>query len=668
MCGIAGAIWQNPSAAIDRATLDRMVALIAHRGPDDSGAYCREWHQEGGSAPVPGVALGHRRLSIIDVAGSRQPIANEDATVWALFNGEIYNFRDLRRRLEGSGHRFRTSGDTETIVHLYEDEGPDFARHLWGMFAIAIWDSRQRQLVLVRDRLGKKPLVYRLEKDRLLFASELKCLLAVPGVPREVDPEAIDEYLTYQYVPYPNTVFRGIRKLPPAHFAVWRDGQMRIESYWQPDFSREIVRPWRECVAELRELLTDAVRLRLQSDVPLGAFLSGGIDSSVIVGLMSRLNGEAANTATGEAASEIVGRKANGRGSGNDRIKSFSIGFADADFDETAYARLVAERFGTDHHELRVEATAAELLPKLVWHFDEPMADSSALPTWHVAELARRDVTVALTGDGGDELFGGYDRYQAVWISSIIDRFPKLVRHLFASQFWQRLPGRERPRSIARRLARLSTSLGKPMQRRYLDWIGLFGEADRAALYSDDFLSRLADIDPAEFLNRAWRRAGRRDPVTAASLADLTTYLPCDLLVKVDIASMAHSLECRQPFLDHRLVEWAAALPVRYKQRFGRGKRILREAFGDLLPVEIRRRRKMGFGVPLDRWLRGDLHSFAREVLLDPLALGRGYFRNDAVTRLLDEHRSGRVSHGHRIWALLVLELWHRQWVDGAAI
>lgn len=645
MCGIAGAVWQTPSDAIDGATLERMIALLAHRGPDDSGTYCRPWHQEGATAPVPGVALGFRRLSIIDPATSRQPICNEDETVWALFNGEIYNFRELRRRLEGSGHRFRTAGDTETIVHLYEDEGPEFARHLWGMFAIAIWDSRHRRLVLVRDRLGKKPLVYRLEKDRLLFASELKSLLAIPGVPRDVDPEAIDEYLTYQYVPHPNTIFRGIRKLPPAHFAVWHEGEMRIESYWQPDFNREIVRPWRECVAELRELLTDAVRLRLQSDVPLGAFLSGGVDSSIIVGLMNRLNG-----GDGSAA------------------KTFSIGFSDADFDETAYARIVANRFGTEHHELSVDASAAEMLPKLVWHFDEPMADSSALPTWHVAELARRDVKVALTGDGGDELFAGYDRYRAVWISSIIDRMPWPLRSALASRFWQHLPGSGRPRSIARRMGRLSAALNKPIARRYLDWIGIFGEADRAALYTDEFLSRLTDVDPAEFLIRAWRRAARRDPVTAASLADMTTYLPCDLLVKVDIASMAHGLECRQPFLDHRLVEWAAALPVRYKQRLGRGKRILREAFDDLLPAEIQRRPKMGFGIPLDRWLRGELRDFTRQVLLDPIAIGRGYFRADAVIRLLDEHQSGRISHGHRIWALLILELWHRQWVDAAPI
>ncbi|HEV3418638.1 MAG TPA: asparagine synthase (glutamine-hydrolyzing), partial [Pirellulales bacterium] len=519
MCGITGAIWNDPAAALDAATLERMTDLVAHRGPDDRGSYRSDYRLQTGAAPQPGVALGHRRLSIIDIEGSRQPLSNEDGTIWVVFNGEIYNFRDLRRRLEGSGHRFRTQGDVETIVHLYEDEGPDFAKHLWGMFALAIWDAPRRQLVLARDRLGKKPLVYRVETNRLLFASEMKCLLAVPGVAREIDPGALDEYLTYQYVPHPNTILRGIRKLPPAHYAVWRDGGLNVASYWQPDFNHEENRPPGEYVEELQSRMSDAVRLRLQSDVPLGAFLSGGVDSSIVVGLMSRLSGSP--------------------------VKTFSIGFPDSEYDETRYAREVAERFGTEHHELRVEPNAVEILPKLAWHYDEPMADSSALPTWYVAELTRREVKVALTGDGGDELFAGYDRYRAVRLSSHFDKLPGPLRRLMASSAWQRLPGGNRPRSFIRRLKRFAAALGRPIQRRYLEWIGIFDEAARAALYTDEFLASLPDVDPAEFLNRAWRRAGRRDAVTAASLADLTTYLPCDLLTKVDIAAMAHGLECR---------------------------------------------------------------------------------------------------------------------------
>jgi asparagine synthase (glutamine-hydrolysing) len=640
MCGITGAVWIDPAAALDAATLERMTDLVAHRGPDDRGCYRSDYRLQTGAAPQPGVALGHRRLSIIDIEGSRQPLSNEDGTIWVVFNGEIYNFRDLRRRLEGSGHRFRTQGDVETIVHLYEDEGPDFAKHLWGMFAVAIWDAPRRQLVLARDRLGKKPLVYRAETNRLLFASELKCLLATPGVPREIDPGALDEYLTYQYIPHPNTIFRGIRKLPPAHYAVWRDGRLNVASYWQPDFNHEERRPLGEYVEELQSRMTDAVRLRLQSDVPLGAFLSGGIDSSIVVGLMSRLSGSP--------------------------VKTFSIGFPESDYDETRYAREVAERFGTEHHELRVEPNALEILPKLAWHYDEPMADSSAVPTWYVAELTHREVKVALTGDGGDELFAGYDRYRAVRLSTLFDRLPGPLRRLLASSLWQRLPGGNRRRSFIRRLKRFTAALGQPVQRRYLDWIGIFDEAGRAALYSDEFLASLPNVDPTEFLNRAWRRAGRRDTVTAASLADLTTYLPCDLLTKVDIASMAHGLECRQPFLDHRVVELAIAMPVQFKQRFGRGKRILLEAFDDLLPPSVRRRRKMGFGIPLESWLRNELKQFTREVLLDRVSLGRGYFRPEAVTRIVEEHQSGARNHGYQLWSLLVFELWHRQWMEAA--
>jgi asparagine synthase (glutamine-hydrolysing) len=494
--------------------------------------------------------------------------------------------------------------------------------------------------VLARDRLGKKPLVYRVEKDRLLFASELKCLLAVPGVPRELDPGALDEYLTYQYVPHPNTIFRGIRKLPPAHYAVWRDGRIDVASYWQPDFNHQENRPLGEYVEELHSRLSDAVRLRLQSDVPLGAFLSGGVDSSIVVGLMSRLSGSP--------------------------VKTYSIGFPESDYDETRFAREVAERFGTEHHELRVEPNAVEILPKLAWHYDEPMADSSAVPTWYVSELTRREVKVALTGDGGDELFAGYDRYRAVRLSALVDRLPGPLRRLTASSVWQRLPGGNRRRSFIRRLKRFAAALGRPIQRRYLDWIGIFDETARAALYTDEFLASLPDIDPAEFLNRAWQRASQRDAVTAASLADLTTYLPCDLLTKVDIASMAHGLECRQPFLDHRVVELAIAMPVQFKQRFGRGKRILLKAFGDLLPPSIRRRRKMGFGVPLESWLRTEIKQFTREVLLDPMSLGRGYFRPEAVARLVEEHQSGARDHSYQLWSLMVFELWHRQWMDGS--
>ncbi len=638
MCGITGAVWTEPDKALDGPTLQRMVESLRHRGPDDEGYYTADLQTRPAYGATPGVALGHRRLAIIDVACGRQPLSNEDGTVWIVFNGEIYNYRDLRRRLEGTGHRFRTHGDTEVIVHLYEDEGPGFLQHLNGMFALALWDAPRRQLLLARDRLGEKPLAYRLEPGRLLFASELKSLLEAPGVPRALDPQAIDAYLTYQYVPHPQSIFRGFSKLPPAHLAIYREGRLEVRPYWQPDFQAEEDRPIDDYAGQLRELMTSAVRLRLESEVPLGAFLSGGTDSTIVVGLMQQLMSQP--------------------------VRTFSIGFPVPEYDETRYAQLVAERFGTVHREFRVEPDAMAVLPKLVWHYDEPFADSSAVPTWYVAELTRQHVTVALTGDGGDELFAGYPRYRAVWLAHGLDRLPGPLRRLAAARFWQRLPGSARQKSLVRRLKRFAEAMGQPPLRRYLEWIAIFNESRRADLYSDGFLAVLPDEDPLDFLAARAALSSRRDPVTSISLADLVTYLPCDILTKVDIAAMAHGLETRPPFLDHRVVELAARMPLRHKFRRGVGKRILHRAFGDLVPREIRTRPKMGFGVPLDHWFRGPLAGFARDVLLDRRTLGRGLFRPEAVTALVESHLAGRFDHSYRLWALLVLELWQRQWLD----
>lgn len=657
MCGITGGVWTRPERALDAPTLRRMVAALRHRGPDDAGFFLAglgipdslqgpfpvppsadQSGETASSPPAIGVALGHRRLAIIDVAGGRQPLANEDGSVWIVFNGEIYNYRALRRRLEGTGHRFRTQSDTEVIVHLYEDHGLEFVEPLNGMFALALWDARKRQLVLARDRLGEKPLVYRVEPGRLLFASELKSLLEIHDVPRAMDPQALDAYLTYQYVPHPLSIFRGFSKLPPGHLAVYRDDRLEVRPYWQPDFQREEERSLADYAAELRELLTSAVQLRLESEVPLGAFLSGGTDSTIVVGLMQRLLSEP--------------------------VRTFSIGFPVPEYDETRYARLAAAQFGTDHREFRVEPDAVQILPRLVWHFDEPFADSSAVPTWYVAELTRQHVTVALTGDGGDELFAGYPRYRAVWLGEKVDRLPRLLRQVLSSRWWQRLPGATRQKSLLRRLRRFSEALAEPPLRRYLEWIAVFRECQRAALYSQDFLDVLPDADPLDFLASAARRSSQRDPVTAICLTDLLTYLPCDLMTKVDIAAMAHGLETRPPLLDHRVVELAARMPLRHKFRRGRGKEVLRYAFGDLLPGPIRRRAKMGFGVPLDHWFRGPLADLARQVLLDRRTLGRGLFRPEAVTTLVESHLAGQADHSYRLWALLVLEMWQRQWLD----
>ncbi|QDU26993.1 Asparagine synthetase [glutamine-hydrolyzing] 1 [Anatilimnocola aggregata] len=634
MCGIAGAIWTKPERAIELPVLERMTSALKHRGPDDQGLYQNGYRVRPPYDAQPGIALGHRRLSIIDLAGGHQPLANEDETVWVVFNGEIYNFVDLRRRLEGSGHKFRTDSDTETIVHLYEDEGPECFAHLAGMFSIAIWDSNRRRLVLGRDRLGKKPLVYRHEAGRLLFASELKSLLQVPGAPRDIDFSAIDEYLTYQYVPHPNTIFRGYKKLPPGHFAVWQDDELQVRPYWQPDFTAEHPCAEIEAVERVRELLNSAVKTRLRSDVPLGAFLSGGIDSSLIVALMQQQAGE--------------------------RVKTFTIGFPIKEYDESPYAERVAKHLGTDHQTLRVDPDAVRVLPQLAYHYDEPFGDSSAVPTWYVSQLTREHVTVALSGDGGDELFAGYPRYRAAALGGWFDRVP-MIRSLFAANLWQSLPSSGRQKSRVRQFKRFASSLSLTPERRYLDWISIFNEARRGELYNEDFLAQLPNSDPAGFLLAAWKRTKGRDPISAASLTDLVTYLPCDLMTKVDIASMAHGLEIRAPFLDHRLVEFAAGLPVKFKHRNRRGKWLLKRAFGELLPNEVWQRPKMGFGVPLDHWFRNELRPLVRETLLDGQCTTQ-WFRREAISELIEDHEQRRFDHSARIWSLLMLELWLREW------
>lgn len=637
MCGITGAVWTHPDKAIAPDVLARMTQTLAHRGPDDEGHYSAELRHRPAYETVPGVALGFRRLSIIDLAGGHQPLCNEDGSIWIVFNGEVYNFADLRRRLEGAGHQFKTDSDTECIVHLYEDEGPACFEHLSGMFAIAIWDSRHRRLVLGRDRLGKKPLVYRHDPGRLLFASELKSLLQVPGIPRDVDPAAVDEYLTYQYVPHPGTILKGFRKLPPGYLAIWQEDRLEVRPYWKPDFSQQQTISQGEAQERLEVLLEQAVKTRMRSDVPLGAFLSGGVDSSLIAALMQRNSGQ--------------------------KIKTFSLGFSVKEYDETKYARQVAEHLGTEHYEETITPEALTILPKLAHHYDEPFGDSSAIPTWYVSEMTRKHVTVALSGDGGDELFAGYSRYRAVQLASRLDHLP-LIRWLASSRIWQWIPSSSRQKSRLRQMKRFAEALQQPPAQRYLNWIGIFSEQRRAELYHDDFVKTLPNSDPADFLKQAWGRAGNRDSTTAATVADILTYLPCDLLNKVDIASMAHGLECRQPFLDHHLVEFAATLPLSYKLRRGKGKYLLRKTFGNLLPEAIWSRRKMGFGVPLDYWFRGALRPLLEDVLLSENAHSRAFFRAESVRALAEEHWRGTFDHSARLWLLLMLEMWMKTWLS----
>lgn len=630
MCGICGFAGRRGGRDEALGLLKAMASRVIHRGPDDEGYF---------ASGDGSVGLGHRRLSIIDLSGGKQPMTNEDGTVTVVYNGEIYNFAELKKDLEARGHRFTTHCDTEVVVHMYEEKGPDCVDSFRGMFAFAIWDERAKRLFFARDRLGVKPFYYRAAGGAFSFASEIKSILADKGVPRRVDAAALDRYLTYQYVPHPMTMFEGISKLPPAHRGIWENGRLTIERYWLPRFDEEVPGTFEEYLEKTRSMLAEATRMRLMSDVPLGAFLSGGIDSSITVALMA------------EASARPV--------------KTFTIGFKEKKFNETNYARLVAERYGTEHTEFIVEPKGLEILGELAWHYDEPFADSSAVPTYYVSQLTSEKVTVALSGDAGDEDFAGYPRYRAVKLAAMYDRAPGVLKAFLSPRLWRRLPVSVEQKSMRRRAKKLVLGLGLPPEERYLAWIAIFDEARKRALYSDAFTSQVASAGPAmDFLMDEYARSRGRDFVSRTSFVDMTTYLPCDLLTKVDIASMAHSLEVRSPFLDHKVVEMAVGMPVRYKMRGIDGKYILKKAFADRLPREIIDRPKMGFGVPISRWFRTDLSGFIGRVLLDHKSLGRGYFRPESVKALLDEHTRGVFDHGYRIWALLMLELWHRTYID----
>lgn len=613
-----------------------MTDAISHRGPDDEGHWIaapKTNQSVINGTPSPGVALGFRRLSIIDLTTGHQPLGNEDGTIQIVFNGEIYNYPQLRHRLEGSSHQFRTSSDTETIVHLYEDLGTECFSHLNGMFALAIWDGRNDRLVLARDRMGKKPLYYTVKNGSLYFSSELKCLMTLPEMSREIEPGAIDLFLTYQYIPHPHSIYKGIYKLPPGHFAVYERDELRIEKFWSVDWSHEIVIDQPTASEQLRTLLADAVRIRLRSDVPLGAFLSGGIDSSLIVAI---------------AQKQL-----------DTPIQTFSIGFSEADFDETHFAKMVADHVGTKHERFEVTPDAMHILDQLVNHYDEPFGDSSAIPTWYLSEMTRKHVTVALSGDGGDELFGGYERYRALKLSGQLQSWLP-VSWLNQSWLMRRLPDSNARRSLLRRVRRFCEALGQPPIERYMNWIQIFGEASRLDLYQESFIESLPDRNPVSFLADAWRNAGKRDLVSCATAADLQTYMPCDLMTKVDIASMAHSLEARQPMLDYRLVEWAASLPSHLKLRGKRGKCLLMDTYKDLLPQAIWHRAKMGFGVPIAKWFKTTLRDRTYDALLGSDAKCHAYFRREAIQSLVDEHMSGRGNQAYRLWNLLFLELWLR--------
>ena len=621
VCGICG--LYSPSRQPPPELVDGMRARIRHRGPD-----------QGSTDAFGACVLGHQRLVVVDPELGYQPVANETGDVTAVFNGELYNFPALREELAASGHDVRGRGDTPVIPHLYEEHGPRFVERLDGMFAIALWDAPRGRLVLARDRLGKKPLVWtRLAEGTFAFASELKALLGLPGLQREPDLAALDAYLALQYVPGTRTGLRGVHRLEPGSLLVVEGDTQTAERYWEPPLAPPPLGDdtWRERV---REEVTAAVRKRLVADVPLGALLSGGIDSAIVVALMAQASAEP--------------------------VRTFTVGFADERYDERPFARAVAERWSTRHEEVVLEPDAAATLPRLAAAFDEPLGDEAALPLFLICEAARKEVTVALVGDGGDESFAGYERYGAMGLA---DRVPASAAAAGARVLRALPAGRRERRSPVFRAARFLDAAAAPRAERYGQLMQVFALGHRTELWTGEAKAEIGTLTSPGFLLGPPPARG----IAGLQLLDLATYLPGDLLPKSDIASMAHSLELRSPLLDHRVVELGLALPDALKQHGREGKVALRRAFAAELPPQVAQRGKSGFGVPLARWFRGELAPLARELLLDERARARGWFRPAAVAQLLDEHAAGRADHGHRLWTLVMLELWQRTYVDAGA-
>jgi asparagine synthase (glutamine-hydrolysing) len=622
MCGIAGLATADGLRQEDAGLVDRMLQTLAHRGPDDQ-------FQSGDDRAM----LGARRLAIIDLEGGRQPLRDESGLIVATQNGEIYNYIELHADLERKGHRFQTVSDTETIVHLYEEYGTGFVEHLRGMFAIAIWDGRTGRLVLARDRLGKKPIYWRLADGRLTYGSELKAILADPSVDRVVDREALDLYLQHQYVPSPWTILKGVAKLPPASVLTWDGGEPTIERYWLPSYEPKTSQSLEDDVDEGMAIVREAVRLRLRSDVPVGVFLSGGMDSSVVTALMADLSA--------------------------DPVRTFSIGFENQTFDELAYARAVAERFGTVHSEEIVRLDAIALLPDLADHFDEPFADSSAVPTFRVSQLAAQHLKVVLTGDGGDESFGGYSRYRVNKIFEAFDPVPSpLLRAAARAGRLATAPLGSQSR-LRKRLRIAEGLFGLDPDERYVTQMTSLGDRDRGRLMRDR-------NGTAPYLLQVLRD-GPKDPIDRLLRADLLTYLPEDLLVKMDRATMANSLEARSPLLDHKLVEFVARLPIDRKIEGTTTKVLLRSIAKRLMPADHVDRPKMGFSAPIGDWFRGALGDRYEELVLAPDAACRSYLDQTVAREMIEEHRSGQADHDGQLWSLLMFELWARRWLTAPA-
>ncbi len=624
MCGIAGIVSSDRTERIEEALVRQMCDAIVHRGPDDEGLLAAR-----------NVGLGMRRLSIIDLSGGHQPIFNEDRSVWIVFNGEIYNFPELRPELEARGHRFTTNTDTETIVHLYEDMGADCVQKLRGMFAFALWDERRQSLLIARDRLGKKPLHYALHNGKLYFASEIKSILTVAPELAEVNRAALMQYMYLGYVPDPATAFLNIHKLPPGHLLEFQHGDIRVRKYWDlPQYGTYQPKSEEELLEEMERRLAEATRIRLISDVPLGALLSGGTDSSTVVALMARASSKP--------------------------VKTFAIGFRQADFDESQYARLVAQKFATEHHELVLEPDVVASLEKLTSSLEEPFSDPSILPTYFVSCLARQHVTVALSGDGGDELFAGYTRYGIQQRRQASAMVPQSLWRFYRDRLFPLLPKGMRGRQ-------LSYNLSLPWRERYADEVCLIPAFERdMPLLSPEFRATIAESgDPQDILLNLFNAAPADDPISQMLYVDTKTYLVEDILTKVDRMSMLTSLEVRVPILDHTFVEWVTSLGPEWKMRGGQQKYIFRKLAERVgVPKDVLYRPKRGFALPLIHWTRNEMKDMILSVLLDTRTLQRGYLDPDGVRHLVDEHMSGKRNHSGRVWRLLLFELWHRNFLE----
>ena len=629
MCGIAGKIYFKNGKVLS-SDIKKMSQQIKHRGPDDHGEYI---------SPDKKVGLGHRRLSIIDLSPlGHQPMSYLNR-YWIVFNGEIYNFQEKRETLKKEGYTFQSKTDSEVILALYDKYGKECLGHLRGMFSFAIYDSRKNTLFCARDRVGKKPFKYYLDNNVFIFASELKAILTQSEYQKEPDYTAIHHYLTLQYCPAPLTGFKDIKKLKPAHFLFidLKTRKLEKQRYWKLDYSQKLVLSEKEWCGKIMSKLKESVKLRMISDVPLGAFLSGGIDSSAVVGLMSKLN--------------------------NKPIKTFSIGFNEEKFSELKYARMIAEKFNTEHTEFKVEPNAIEMLPKLVKQYEEPYADSSALPAYYVSKMTRDHVTVALNGDGGDENFAGYSRYSAFKFSFFYEKLKffnkllvlpstKITANLIKNTFFERV-------------YRFSQSAQEDYKKRYMHYTAYFTNDQKSNLYNDNFKKKVWDENTYELVANQFLEANTKDGMDQALYADFSSYLPEDLLVKMDIDTMAVSLEGRSPFLDHELLELTAKIPFNLKIKgFNNKKYILKKALEGLVPNEILYRPKMGFGVPIEKWFRGDLKGHTKEIILSQKALDRNIFNKKFLEKLLKTHESTKINHSHRIWALLTLELWFRAYFD----